>query len=325
MLVLYELARGLSGRLDLADAADVISKHLRRIIPASTCVFYVYDSDADEMVAAHASGENSEHFKDVRIPRGQRLTGWVAANKQTIVNSDPVLDLGEVARVMQPRLRSCLSTPLLSNDELIGVLTVYSTHREVFTEDHKRIAEVIGRQVSLTVKHAVQFQSERTKSLRDQLTGLPNAEHLRKFVASELTAGTTSAPLSFVLVDFDSLKAINKRYSRAAGDQALGLVTDAIRRVLRGADILFRSASDEFVVLLTQTDRDAAETVAQRIREGVSAERLITTQEEVGISVSVAVASAPADGNTVDALIDAAKGRRSSQRVESGSRPPSIH
>ena len=98
MLVLYDLAQSLLGGLELADAADIISKHLRRIVPASTCVFFLYDIERDELVAAHASGDNAAHFVELRIPRGQRLTGWVAANKQSIVNSDPVLDLGESAR-----------------------------------------------------------------------------------------------------------------------------------------------------------------------------------------------------------------------------------
>ena len=89
MLVLYDLARGLLGRLELADAAEIISKHLRRIVPASTCVIFVYDVEKDELVAAHASGDGSSHFSELRIPRGQRLTGWVAANNQSILNSDP--------------------------------------------------------------------------------------------------------------------------------------------------------------------------------------------------------------------------------------------
>ncbi len=50
MLVLYDLARGLTGHVDLADAADVISKHVRRILPASTCVFYIFDEVTDELV-----------------------------------------------------------------------------------------------------------------------------------------------------------------------------------------------------------------------------------------------------------------------------------
>ena len=55
----------------------------------------------DELVTAHASGDGAPHFMELRIPRGQRLTGWVAANKQSILNSDPVLDLGESARQFQ--------------------------------------------------------------------------------------------------------------------------------------------------------------------------------------------------------------------------------
>ena len=41
MLVLYDLARGLLGRLEFFDAAEIISRHLRRIVPASTCVIFL--------------------------------------------------------------------------------------------------------------------------------------------------------------------------------------------------------------------------------------------------------------------------------------------
>jgi hypothetical protein len=106
MLVLYDLAHGLLGRLDIADSADIISKHLRRIVPASTCVIFLYEVDRDELVVVHASGDSASLFIGLTVPRGQRLTGWVAANKASIVNSDPSLDLGESARHARPRLRS---------------------------------------------------------------------------------------------------------------------------------------------------------------------------------------------------------------------------
>ena len=169
MLVLYDLAQGLIANLDVPDAADLIAKHLRRVVPASTAVFYVYDPDTDELAVAHAAGESASHFAGLRIPRGQRLTGWVAANRRSILNSDPVLDLGDIARSLRPPLRSCLSTPLLLSDLLVGVLTVYSTHRDGFTQDHRRILEVIGRQVSQTIQRASAFQRDRTATQRDQV------------------------------------------------------------------------------------------------------------------------------------------------------------
>ena len=164
MLVLYELAQGLTAHLPLQDVAELIARYLRRVVPASTIAFFVYDSTADELTVTHAAGEGAPHFAGLRIPRGQRLTGWVAANRQSIVNSDPALDLGEAARSLRPPLRSCLSTPLLVGDQLVGVLTVYSPLRDAFTEDHRRVLEVIGGQISQSFHRAVLFQSRRLQS-----------------------------------------------------------------------------------------------------------------------------------------------------------------
>src|SRR5262249_54135372 len=89
MLTLYELARALAGQTSIGDTGDIIAKHLRRLIPFSLCVFYMYDSSKDELEARHAMGDDDAVVKGLRIPLGQRLSGWVAANRQSISNSDP--------------------------------------------------------------------------------------------------------------------------------------------------------------------------------------------------------------------------------------------
>lgn len=305
MLLLYELARSLSGRLDLADAGDVISKHLRRLVPATTCVFFLYDIQADDLTAAHAAGENSSHFAGLRIEMGQRLSGWVAANRQTIVNSDPMLDLGEIARALRPPLRSCLSTPLLGGKDLIGVLTVYSTHRDAFSEDHRRIVEVVARQVSETVRHSVSFRKEQTESLRDQLTGLPNRQHFERFVGSEL-ATPSGLPCSILL--FAISQSPNRLASRGSGQSVIGHIANAVRAGLRGADILFRYDVDRLVALLTQTDASTAEALGRRVSTELT---LIGSEEEAskGNPIRIGRATAPDDGTTLADLIRVAETR----------------
>ena len=130
-LVLYDLARALTGYMTLSEVGAIVTKHIRRVIPASVCVLYTDDSGADELRAAYVAGEGAGDVLGIRIPRGQRLSGWVAANKQTILNSDPVLNLGDVARAMRPRLRSCLMTALVSDSELLGVFTLIPVTRGV--------------------------------------------------------------------------------------------------------------------------------------------------------------------------------------------------
>jgi diguanylate cyclase (GGDEF)-like protein/putative nucleotidyltransferase with HDIG domain len=318
MLSLYELARSLNGRLSLADAADIISKHLRRLVPATTCVFFVYDESTDELIGAHAAGENSSHFSEIRIAMGQRLSGWVAANRQTIVNSDPMLDLGEVARALKPPLRSCLSTPLTVESKLVGVLTVYSTHRNAFNEDHRRLVEVVARQVSQTVLQAVESQHDNADKLHDQLTGLPNRQHLERFVSSELAdAGGRSCTI--LLIEIKGSPG-SKSSQRNSVERLFAQAADRIRIALRGADLLFRYDSDKFVVLLTQTDVTTAEQIARRIAEHFVNARAPEDDALTGL-VRIGRATAPDDGASLPELLRAAESRFGS----TPSSRPSIH
>jgi diguanylate cyclase (GGDEF)-like protein/putative nucleotidyltransferase with HDIG domain len=323
MLVLYDLAQGLTASLDVADAADLIAKHLRRVVPASTAVFYIYDSEADELVAAHAAGENAAHFAELRIPRGQRLTGWVAANRQSILNSDPVLDLGDIARSLRPPLRSCLSTPLLLGDQLVGVLTVYSTHRDGFTDDHRRVLEIIARQVSQTMQRALVFEKDRSAVHRDQITGLPTVRQLERLVSTEMSQTENAAALSIVLLRLRSANAPGRRAHRQELDEFLSDVTSVVRMALRGADLLFQYGHREFVVLLLRTDNKAAQAVALRIAANLTNARV--EQRLAGEStVSIGVATAPQDGSTLDSLLDSAQ-RRERGTTEIIDGPPSVH
>jgi diguanylate cyclase (GGDEF)-like protein/putative nucleotidyltransferase with HDIG domain len=318
MLVLYDLAQRLVGKIDLSDAAELISKHLRRIVPASTCVLFLYDVEKDELVVAHAAGDNAAHFSDLRIPRGQRLTGWVAANRQSIVNSDPVLDLGEAVRYFKPGLRSCLSTPLMSSGHLVGVLTVYSTITDGFTDDHRRLLEVVARHVSETIRHARDASQVAAQPLRDDLPNLPPRERVERFVAAEISHATNNESLSIVLVCVNPTRDLHRTRSGAL-DKLVNMAA-AIGRMLRGADILARYSENEFVVVLTQTDSAAAAAVASRISEVVSelyADYSAAERPRFGF------ATAPEDGLTLSALVASAYQRRETSKP--ATRPPAVH
>jgi putative nucleotidyltransferase with HDIG domain len=160
MLTLFDLSRCLDGQASISEAGDVIATHLRRSVPFSLSVVYVYDVSCGDIVARHASGDNASLVRDLRIPLGAHLSGWVAANRQAVINSDPALDLGDIASASSPRLRSSLSIPLTWNEELIGVLSLYSTATE-FTDDQRRMVEAVGYQTAHTFRPAEGFDTGR--------------------------------------------------------------------------------------------------------------------------------------------------------------------
>jgi diguanylate cyclase (GGDEF)-like protein len=204
---------------------------------------------------------------------------------------------------------------------------VYSTHRDAFTEDHRRIIEVIARQVSKTVKYGIGFERNRLATFRDRLTGLPNLEHLERFIASEMAFGSADAPLSIIFIDAQSSRGFNKRGVRPAStNQRVADVADAVRKALRGADVLFRYGDEEFVVLLTHTDSAAAVGVLGRIETCFrDADLASQSTGDAALTVTVGVASAPADGTTLADLVQVARHREQPLPPDPPQHRSSIH
>jgi len=302
MLTLYKLAGALAGQVSIGDTGDIIAKHLRRLIPFALSILYLYDNDTDELVAKHAVGDAAGTTSDLRVQLGQHLSGWVAANRQTILNSDPVLDLGDVARTFSPRLRSCLSTPLVSNDQLVGVLTLYSHRIDGFNDDHRRIVEAVARQVAHAFKSAVEFDHS-TK--RDSLTGLPGLTHLEQLLQHRSKSGSLLlGDVAFTIIHVVGLREIIDTYGNNIGDDVLRQVVRFARPSLRVSDLLFRSGLDRFVALLSNTDAATANTIAQRIRTNII-EHSIPLKGGASLPLQVAVTSvtSPRDGESFPELM----------------------
>jgi putative nucleotidyltransferase with HDIG domain len=107
------------------DLEAALESAMRRT-HASVGIFYRYDRSRDELIVDRAFGPAPNGLLGMRMSLGQQLSGWVAANKKPILNSDAALDLGALATTNEPRLLYCLSLPLLVNGTLVGVAAFYS-------------------------------------------------------------------------------------------------------------------------------------------------------------------------------------------------------
>ena len=138
----------------LLPTFQAISCYVETVAPGTVCLLYAHVADQARLVASHVSSREHEFLlHDVSIALGDRLTGWVGANRQTILNSDPGLDLGDMAEACTPRLRSCFATPLVSGDTLLGVLSIYSP-------DQQGLSRRQTRTVTLLVSEGLERMSE---------------------------------------------------------------------------------------------------------------------------------------------------------------------
>lgn len=106
----------------------------------------------------------------------------------------------------------------------------------------------------------------RQVAFTDSLTQTATREWLEQQAGLELMRHQHSGlPLSLVLFDVDHFKQINDQYGHQAGDQALATMCQITRQHLRPTDLLARFGGDEFVLLLPDTNAEAAATIAGRI------------------------------------------------------------
>jgi diguanylate cyclase (GGDEF)-like protein/putative nucleotidyltransferase with HDIG domain len=140
----------------------------------------------------------------------------------------------------------------------------------------------------------------------DPKTGLFNARHFAAALTDELDrARRFDRPLSLLMVDLDLLRAINNSYGHLAGDAVLQGIAAIFRRELRHYDVPARFGGEEFSILLPETPRETALEIAERIRRSVaeSGFEVETSTEPIRATISIGVATSPADGSTPNELI----------------------
>jgi diguanylate cyclase (GGDEF)-like protein/putative nucleotidyltransferase with HDIG domain len=272
----------------------MLSRYLKPLLPAAHAAVFTYEPSSDEIVVIHVVGGALEHTHGVRLQLGQGVSGWVAAARQTIANSDPVLDFGDMAGAIVPPLKSCLSTPLILNEQLLGVLTVYAETADAFSDEHVRLIE--GRATDI----ARALDCVRTLGMLsevDRLTGLPSVRGLETFLLARATTAEAS-PALLLFIDVVGTGSINEAFGRDAGDEVIKYVGSCAREVIRTPDMLFRSYEDEFVAVLENSDVHTGALVAQRIRERVKAGQVtFESYTHTAIDVSVTYSPTPKSGS----------------------------
>ncbi len=126
--------------------------------------------------------------------------------------------------------------------------------------------------------------------IRDELTGLFTREYARHRLQEEYyRAKRYNHPLSLLLVDLDNFPSLNERFGRAAGGHLLRYFGELIPNTIRPSDIPARFGGAEFLIILPDTGRDEARTVAERLQQKVSenAFRIDASREDVRLTVSV--------------------------------------
>ncbi len=128
-------------------------------------------------------------------------------------------------------------------------------------------------------------------ALTDTLTGLPNRRALDVWAPRQLSAAARhDFYIWAVLADLDLFKKVNDTFGHDAGDAVLKAFAEILKVNTRQSNICTRWGGEEFLIMITHTDRENANTVVERIRKQFETKEFIFETGTIAVTASFGIA-----------------------------------
>lgn len=177
------------------------------------------------------------------------------------------------------------------HDKALGCLTLSRNKR--FSQAELLHIERLISLLAYAINNALLYEKALQSSMTDKLTGAGNRAALDISMTRELKlARRHRHSISVLLMDVDHFKHINDSVGHQNGDQVLQHIVKIIQSSLRDTDQVFRYGGEEFAILLSKADVNAAHLTAERIRKQIQTTPLSLNEIPCNISVSIGVTEA---------------------------------
>jgi len=143
-------------------------------------------------------------------------------------------------------------------------------------------------------------------AVHDPLTGLHNRRQFNDILHYEIGRSERHKhEFSVLMLDLDDFKDINDSYGHPTGDLALCSIATVLLEHTRNGDLCARIGGDEFAIILTETGPKGARVVAENVGRALRELAITSAQgNRFHLTVSIGVSSYPADGQTIDHLLE---------------------
>jgi diguanylate cyclase (GGDEF)-like protein len=299
---LLEAVREANATLEPKKVGGWLVHQARSWIPAACWVVVARDLKGDLTVIAE------EGLTTALTP-----AVWVAA--QFVMRRGAEFLSGDLARDSKgaPGVAgSVIAFPLVCRNRTVGALVgldpTPSTAIPALAPALSLAFRSILEPPAIALDNAISLQRSEAASVTDDLTGLYNSRYLNLVLRRESKRASRSGrPLSLLFLDLDGFKGVNDTHGHLAGSKALVEAAVIIRGSARETDVAARFGGDEFSVILPDTGRDGAVSVAERIRDRINACVFLASDGlSIHLTASIGVATLPDVAASAEELLRAA-------------------
>lgn len=264
----------------------------------------------------------SEHYVVSTAADGFEALAKIAAERPDIVLLDvvmPELNGFEVCRRIKadPTMADIPVIMVTALSDVDDLVRGFEAGADDFVTKPFNFDALMAR-VRLQLRRKRRYERILEQARVDRLTGAFNRRYFDAH-APRLAARCRAArnPVAVLMIDVDNLKEINDAHGHAVGDRVLKEIVSRVTSALRPSDLVARMGGDEFVVVMRETDLDAALQIAERLRGRIDAAPI----GGVAVTVSIGAAASRPDGEEeLDATLQRADGALYSAKRAGGNR-----
>ncbi len=162
--------------------------------------------------------------------------------------------------------------------------------QQVLTRANQELEEVNVSLTEANLQKTMLLDQLEQQTYEDALTGLANRRRLDQRLADEFALALRhSRPLAVAIADLDHFKTVNDRFSHAVGDAVLRAIAKLLLSQVRHTDLVARFGGEEFVLVLVETDAEAALRVCEKLRATVANHPWTTIHPGLTLTLSLGV------------------------------------
>lgn len=147
-----------SSILDLSELLNIVLNKAEEVMEAEASSVFLIDKEKRELYFITARGEKGKEAKEIRVPMGKGIVGWVAEHGRPLLVPDVTKDprwFKGVDKKTKFVTRSIIAVPLISKGKIIGVSEVLNKKgNRYFNENDLELFEALGHQIAVAVENA---------------------------------------------------------------------------------------------------------------------------------------------------------------------------
>jgi len=309
---LKKIIEDLNHSLKLDTVIRVLSSTVYTLISNSSGValFYLVNPQYQKLNLVYSIKDDSDLI--VLTKEGDLFDQWVLRHSNQLIienlKNDFRFDADSLSSQEMRSALSLISSPLISNNSLLGLLRLESKTSGFFNQDDLRFLSLVADLGAVALENSLLFQKTQDLAIHDDLTTLYTRGYFIDRLRDEVRrCQRLDQHLSLMMIDIDFFKQYNDKFGHIVGDLVLKKMGLLLKNVLDEFNpLLCRFGGEEFLVMLSGIDKKRSLVIAEQLRQMIQKEKIILRRQDTYITVSIGVASLPLDTKDEDELVQKA-------------------